>query len=430
MISVLIIADDFTGALDTGAQFQRRGIRTSVTTSADCDFACVDSDVLAVDAQTRHIAPEKAKRCVYEIVKRARDAGIPYIYKKTDSVMRGNIGAELEGALEASGETSIYLVPAYPKSGRTTVGGVQYLNGVPVARSVFGRDPFEPVRYSDLSDLLGQQTDIPIRKVSVGDLSQGRTFSKTADREIVVVDAETDEDLRMAASVLSAKGPKLLAGCAGFAEMLPELWELPAGTIRGMPRVNGFVICSGSLSPVTFRQINNAVSAGFSRYTLTDEQRLADQYTATEAFQTWLKSIRDGCSGVPRLIVEGEDSTLERSRLSADQDNEQIRQKVANNLGAIYSEIIRSGLSDFYVIVGGDTFLSILNHLKCRQIIPIGEISPGVVLSSVQLDGKQVYLASKAGGLGTLNVFVEIESRMSANAEGGGGYGKRETESL
>lgn len=430
MIAVLIIADDFTGALDTGVQFQRRGIRTSVTTRADCDFACVDSDVLAVDAQTRHITPEEAKRRVYGIVERARKAGIPYIYKKTDSVMRGNIGAELEGALEASGETSIYLVPAYPKSGRTTVGGVQYLNGVPVAQSVFGLDPFEPVRYSDLSELLGQQTDIPVRKVPVGDISQGRIFSKTTDREIVVVDAETDEDLRLASDVLSAKGPKLLAGCAGFAEMLPELWELPAEPISDMPRVNGLVICSGSLSPVTFRQINCAVSAGFRRYTLTDEQRLADQYAATEAFQTWLESIRSDCAGVPRLIIEGEDSLLERSRLSVDQNNEQIRQKVANNLGAIYSEVIKSGLSDFYVIVGGDTFLSILNHLKCRQIIPLGEISPGVVLSSIQMDGKRVYLASKAGGLGTSNVFVEIESRMNANVEAGGGHGKRETESL
>ena len=38
MVRLLIIADDFTGALDTGVQFATRGATTRVVTNADYDF--------------------------------------------------------------------------------------------------------------------------------------------------------------------------------------------------------------------------------------------------------------------------------------------------------------------------------------------------------------------------------------------------------
>ena len=38
MIQLLIVADDFTGALDTGVQLAKQGCRTSVTTRYPPDF--------------------------------------------------------------------------------------------------------------------------------------------------------------------------------------------------------------------------------------------------------------------------------------------------------------------------------------------------------------------------------------------------------
>ena len=38
MIRVLIMADDFTGALDTGVQFSNYGVNTVVTSDLDFDF--------------------------------------------------------------------------------------------------------------------------------------------------------------------------------------------------------------------------------------------------------------------------------------------------------------------------------------------------------------------------------------------------------
>ena len=62
MVKLLIIADDFTGALDTGVQFSAHGAVTSVITDPAFDFTKVDSSiqVLVMDAETRHLEPALA----------------------------------------------------------------------------------------------------------------------------------------------------------------------------------------------------------------------------------------------------------------------------------------------------------------------------------------------------------------------------------
>ena len=56
MTRLLMIADDFTGALDTGVQFAARGARTCVVTDPAYDFtrAKEEIQVLVLDAETRH----------------------------------------------------------------------------------------------------------------------------------------------------------------------------------------------------------------------------------------------------------------------------------------------------------------------------------------------------------------------------------------
>ena len=160
MVKLLIIADDFTGALDTGVQFSAHGAVTSVITDPAFDFTKVDSSiqVLVMDAETRHLEPEQAYSVVRKAVEHALAAGVCCIYKKTDSALRGNIGAELTAVLDAAGTDRLPFIPAFPKMNRITQNGVHLIDGVPVAESVFGRDPFEPVRHSRISDILHQQS--------------------------------------------------------------------------------------------------------------------------------------------------------------------------------------------------------------------------------------------------------------------------------
>ena len=104
MTFLLIIADDFTGALDTGVQFAACGISTKVVVDPETDLSGDRAQVLVVDTETRHLPAGEARSVVLRLAVRARKAGIPYIYKKTDSALRGNIGAELEAVAEQSPE--------------------------------------------------------------------------------------------------------------------------------------------------------------------------------------------------------------------------------------------------------------------------------------------------------------------------------------
>ena len=62
MVKLLIIADDFTGALDTGIQFVNRGIATQVFTGKPERPAeiAAQTEVLVVDSETRPMKPESA----------------------------------------------------------------------------------------------------------------------------------------------------------------------------------------------------------------------------------------------------------------------------------------------------------------------------------------------------------------------------------
>ena len=100
MLRLLMIADDFTGALDTGVQLAAHGIPTQVVVG-QADLSACSSTVLVVDTETRHLPAAKAAKAVEELTRSAVENGVGCIYKKTDSALRGNIGAELAALLKA-----------------------------------------------------------------------------------------------------------------------------------------------------------------------------------------------------------------------------------------------------------------------------------------------------------------------------------------
>ena len=137
MIRLLIIADDFTGALDTGIQFRGKqtALRFGQSPGSYLKGLAPGTKVLIIDAETRHLSPEEAAAVVGRIAKDAADTGTECIYKKTDSGLRGNIGSELMAVLQGTGGKALHFVPALPQLNRITKNGVQYIDGLEVADS-------------------------------------------------------------------------------------------------------------------------------------------------------------------------------------------------------------------------------------------------------------------------------------------------------
>ena len=133
-----VLADDLTSAADGAGPFVMRGHGAWVGRGR---LPRQESDVIAVDSGSRS-APEAE---VAERVSRltAQDlASRDILYKTVNSTLRGHVRAELDAAFRASGrQQALVFAPAFPAAGRTTVGGVQCVDGIPVSETAYGRDP-------------------------------------------------------------------------------------------------------------------------------------------------------------------------------------------------------------------------------------------------------------------------------------------------
>ena len=416
MIRLLIIADDFTGGLDTGVQFASRGVPTCVITDPQADFSrqAENCDVLVVVAETRHLPPQQAYDEVYAVVRKGVELGIPHIYKKTDSALRGNIGAELTAALDACGAQKLPFIPALPAMNRITRGGVHYIDGVPVSESVFGRDPFEPVRESDVVRLISLQSRAPVVRAALADLP--------AARGITVTDAETEEDLLRAGRVLAESNSlRVFAGCAGFASVIPELLHLTGKTDRLLPRLDSglFVLC-GSVNPITQRQLDHGEAGGFTRIHIPAETKLNPGWFSSEEGLAQLRRWQEMEAETPWMILDANDIHPDNRETAAAAEQmgfsmEEVRQRISGSLGIILSSMLETPVDRTLLITGGDTLLQGMSRLGVSQMIPLTEVFPGVVLSRVTLYGHDRYVITKSGGFGEETLLTDLKELIEHN---------------
>lgn len=410
MILLLILADDFTGALDTGVQFAACGISTRVIVGDDIDFSAYQATVLVVDTETRHLPPEAAASVVSRLTKNAIRAGVRFLYKKTDSALRGNIGAELAALFKASGSRQLPFLPAFPQIGRITQNGVHYINGVPVTESPFGNDPFEPVRHSMVTALLSEQTAVPAYSYPV--LHEGDALP--GDEGILVFDATTAEDLaETGRQMFRGEPPQVLAGCAGFGAVLPELLGLngrpPAVHPSLEPRL--LVIC-GSVNPITLAQMDAAERSGFCRFRLTLRQKLEPGYWKSDEGKECLTQIEAMLAENPCCIIESNDAggNEPTARYAAELgiDKETLRLRIAGSLGHMFGALFASPSVGTLLLTGGDTLLQCMNHAGVRELEPVCELESGVVLARFTYNGCTRHVITKSGGFGQSDLLIEL----------------------
>lgn len=417
MIQLLIIADDFTGALDTGVQFAATGALTRVITSQSMSLSRFAEawEVLVVDAETRHLAAREAAEIVGNYTLQAVKLGIPHIYKKTDSALRGNIGAELAAVLEQSNEECLPFFPAFPQMARNTIGGIHYIQGIPVADSVFGSDPFEPVSCSNVPELISRQSAVPTDSCPVPAADQ--PLPETPG--IWVFDSSSLDDLKKIGGRLKEAGRlHILAGCAGFAAVLPELLGLGTGKPRSIPKLDeNFTVICGSVNPITVAQVAYAEQHGFLHRQLKPEQKLNSDYWQTPDGEKMLEEIGKEMYANPRRILDANDpgSSQETARYAAKfgMDLQGIRQTVSGTIGYLVSRLFSHEMVGTLLITGGDTLLQCMDYMDVHEIEPLKEMDAGVVLSRFTYHGITRYVISKSGGFGGENLLVELAAALS-----------------
>lgn len=426
MVKLLILADDFTGALDTGVQFSGKGIRTQVVVSGHWVEPDSDCDVMVIDVETRHVPKEKAYEIVYDVCQQAVKYGICCFYKKTDSALRGNVGSELQAAADAVFGKNIVFVPAFPAMRRITVDGVHYIDGIPVKESVFGQDPFEPVMYDRVDELLratGYRGGVigvskAERKLQTAEdwktqASEERRqkAAEAAKQQLFLYDAETDADLDEIAEAVSKKSDiPILAGCAGFAAKLPELLKLPVKKSGDVKLKENLVFLCGSVNPITKSQIVYGEKMGIPRIHLKPEEKLEISYwDQPEGLGKIRQLAKDG---MQHIIIdsndeEGHNDTMEYAAKKG-YSIEDVRVRISETLGYLLKKLIDAGMEGTYLITGGDTLIGFMKAIGVSELEPVNEIRPGCVLTSLNYQDKKHYVITKSGGFGQERLIEQL----------------------
>lgn len=418
MIQLLMIADDFTGALDAGVQFASHGAKTTVITDTVSQWSqdVQNVDVLVVDAETRHMPAQQAYDTVHRIVTQGVQAGIPHIYKKTDSALRGNIGAELSALLHASGEKQLPFLPAFPQIGRCTKQGVHYIQDLPVAQSVFGKDPFEPVKESRVDKLIAGQTQDPVTVLPPLDYGDALPEQKG----ILVFDSLSERDLSITAHrLMERKKLAIMAGCAGFAAMLPQL--LGTNTLHHepvLPKLDSrlLVLC-GSVNPITQTQLDHAQAAGFLRLRMEPWQKLEPDYWGSDQgrqqLAQWLPLLQQGKHTIIDSNDPGSNQPTADYAKAQGLTLEDVRLRISGSLGQILKAISQENLPGTLLVTGGDTLMQCMNCMGIHEIEPLCEVEAGVVLSRFQYQGVSRYVISKSGGFGKADLLISLSCMLS-----------------
>ena len=180
---------------------------------------------------------------------------------------------------------------------------------------------------------------------------------------------DVEEDVAAAARrILQAEPPSLAAGTGALAGELAQRMEIQRGGKPPLPRIRSCLIMNGSLHDASARQIEH----------LGDD---AD-WTADWTIVQW---------------------TPQAGRSPMD---------IADENGRGIRDAIKRASFDAVLVCGGDTAYGMLKAVGFPPIRPLGEVVTGVPISKVAVGGRDVYLITKAGGFGEIDILTQIRKKL------------------
>ena len=424
-MGICVITDDLTGANDTAVQFAKKGLRTFVfldTTRASKKDRELEVVVLNTESRAlpAPLAVERVRSAFYSLPLSELDI----LFKKVDSTLRGNVVAEVEETLRLSKKEIAIVAPAYPKNRRTTVHGIHYVRGIPVAETEASTDPRCPVKHSHIPTLFQSQGSFPTASISLEQIRmpslRGRISSLVQEgRRILIFDAEVEEDLqRIVREVLASGRNSLWVGSAGLAEALSEQFL----TIKTRSTEESFTVPLSqiSLSPVPKPAL---VLLGSMSEVSTQQGEVFANWAKIEPLMLDLKEIK----GYPRVrekvleaihtqLREGKHVLLMTPRQKIEPSSNGSSDPIETildtfkDLGGSIDFSLCSGL----VVTGGDIAMVVCEGMRVHSIEVLDETSPGIPLGRV-LGGKWegLPLVTKAGAFGSGDAFILAVRRIS-----------------
>jgi len=429
MLKLVIIADDITGAADTGVQFRNCLGPIYLVDHRSLPVGTFEpaAHALSVFTSTRGATAAEARRSVSSAIRAISDLRPQQIYKKIDSALRGPIGAELEAVMTGLDIPMSFIVPAFPGQGRTTVAGIHRIHGVPVAETEMGRDLVSAVTESCLPKWIGRQTEWAVAHIGLETVEAGsETMADAIENRLArgarhfTFDALHAVHLERIVDVAQGRFRNvLLCGAAGLAQSWAKRLSPPggpeaAGNEKTPMRIEGRLLwVCGSASDTLRRQVEELVHRAPVADQVLDPLALVQAgsagFRAADALQRAVTTLAASDLVLRPAPPLKEGPLIESGRLVT---------KFAEFAGAVISRSKPAGL----FLSGGDTALAVLAELKVQAVRLEREITSGAVGGIIlggTMSGRPV--VTKAGSFGNRQVLLELHHAL----RGGGGPSRR-----
>ncbi|PRA82344.1 3-oxo-tetronate kinase [Microbacterium sp. MYb66] len=401
-----VIADDVTGATDVAAALRRAGLRTLLVLGTDIDDPAVSADAVVIGLKTRSLPAAAAVAQSLDALEVLRQRGADRIYVKYcstfDSTAEGNIGPVTEAVAHELGADLVVTTPAAPLHGRTVYRGHLFVGDTLLAETHMRDHPVTPMRDSSVLRLLAAQSAAPVATVSLDVVQQGADVvgemlgRARADGALqVVVDAVTDADLAILATVVGADA--LVAGSAGLIGAIARR-ETADGTVAPAPPRGRTAIIAGSCSRRTLEQIERFVSSGSPAHRVAAEPGDTAEQLAARAVEWWDRQPADAAA----LIYSSSPASERRDDVPG------AGELYERTAGLIAAQLSDRGVKRM-LIAGGETSGEVIRALGTTVAVVGEEVAPGAPW--IHDERRDVHLVLKSGNFGDEDLFVDVASR-------------------
>ena len=355
---IAVIADDFTGAAEIGGIGLRHGLKVVIETEP---LNGHDADLLVIATDTRSLSPEEASSQIDYITKALLKLNPELIYKKIDSVLRGNITDELMAQMNASGKKRTVIIAANPVFNRIIKDGEYYINNIPLHRTSFSNDPQLKISSSNVIQIINKDQKFPVYNL--------KCMDNLPENGFIMGDVTSIKDLENWSDCFDNQ--TLLAGASGFFNAILNKRNnkiLPKEEI-GKQFADNSLFVLGSTYPKEVYFYKRMIEAGYYLSNIPKEflEKTDDH---EDLIQLWARDIIDGLEKYKRVVVYINHPV-------------KIKNEIAVHLKYIMGKLVKIVLDKVKVrdllIEGGSTTYTILNELKIFKLFPEKEIDTGVI---------------------------------------------------
>ncbi len=416
MYKVAIIADDFSSVTDCGVQFSNKNLKTIAFSEIPKEKIINEYDIISIDTDSRALSSEKAYQSIVKVAKYVSELGCKRIYKSIDSLLRGNLGAEIDGLLDTIPFKAALIAPAFPHYGRTTENGVHYLNGVRISESSVAKDHICPSKISSIPEILQLQSKRKVAHLSIEQVRQKNDcFIATVEKlvnegyQLISMDAETENNLEIIANHSYFIPEYLVVGSTGLSQYLAEAWQIKSSVDKYKELNFGtkkpVIIVSGSISPVTEKQIKKIlIDTNVTGICLCQTTLL------TAKIKDYIKTINDIINQNEDIILylDYSDEARKKSNKMA-KDNgwsaSDMASKIVDALGKIIETVTAKEKVGGLILTGGDTAKAVCEKLNIISISLFGEVETGIPIGKT-VSGKSIYIITKSGAFGSTEALT------------------------